>query len=282
MNYFDLHCDTPLKCYKEKLFPDSEKLSVYFSAAKKFDNWYQTFAIWINDDTPEPFILYKKMLEDFKSKLKSKPDNLNPILAVEGGAMLENDIERTLILKEDNIKFLTLTWNGENSIAGGSQTDQELTEFGKRVIKRLNNYKIACDLSHINEKSFYPAIQLSDYPLATHSNCYSLCNHPRNLKDEQIKLIAEKGGIIGLNFYPAFLCGDVYEAIYQNIFYLADKGYENNIAIGSDFDGADMNEKLDNISKVSDLYHFLYEKKLDKKLLGKIFFENAQNFVAKL
>ena len=63
--------------------------------------------------------------------------------------------------------------------------------IGKKAIKKMNNLKIGCDLSHINEKGFYSAIEIADFPLATHSNCYEICPHKRNLKMDQIKLIAE-------------------------------------------------------------------------------------------
>jgi len=282
MDYFDLHSDTPFKHYQNRLRNTTDKISIPFEEAALFDNWHQTFAIWIDDAATKPFELYQNILADFNKKLESKPSNLTPVLAVEGGAVLENDIERTEILKNDKIKFLTLTWNGENNIAGGSKTEKGLTDFGKKVIKRLNRYRIACDLSHINEKSFYSAIEISDFPIATHSNCFSICPHKRNLKDEQIKLIAEKGGVVGINFYPVFLGDNVFENIYQNIFHICDMGYENIIAIGSDFDGADMHESLDSISKIPSLYHFLSTKGFNKELLNKIFFENAEKFVAKL
>ena len=218
---------------------------------------------------------------DFKLKLKTAPKNLNPIFAVEGGAVLENDSERLFILKEDGIKFLTLTWNGENSIAGGVDSDKELTGFGKNTIKTMNRLKIGCDLSHINQKSFLGAIEYAEFPLATHSNSKKICNHKRNLTDEQIKLICEKGSIIGLCFYPEFLGEDVFEKIYENIFHISDMGFENHIAIGSDFDGAKMDYKLEKLEKIPDLYAFLKIKGLDNGLLYKIFYENANNYIAK-
>lgn len=146
----------------------------------------------------------------------------------------------------------------------------------------MNNLKIGCDLSHINEKSFYSAIEYAAFPLATHSNSKKICNHKRNLTDEQIKLICEKGGIIGFCFYPKFLGGDVFEKLYENIFHIADMGFENHIAIGSDFDGAEMDKKLGKIEKVPDLYTFLKAKGLSDSLLHKIFYENANNYIAKL
>ena len=282
MNFFDLHCDTPYELYKKRLPFQNNILSVTPKDGESFDNWFQTFAVWIADDTPEPFSLYKNILSGIKEKLKTAPENLKPIFSVEGGAVLEKDLDRLEMLKEDSIKMLTLTWNGENSIAGGCKSQKDLTDFGKKVINRLNKLKIACDLSHLNKGSFYSAIELAEFPIATHSNCYEICSHPRNLTLEQIKLISERGGIVGLTFYPPFLGENVFEGIYENIIFLCDKGLENHIAIGSDFDGGQMDKTLDNISKIPSLYAFLGEKGIKKPILDKVFFENAYDFIAKL
>ncbi len=282
MNFFDLHCDTPYECYKQNEKFYVNRLAVSGKGGERFDNWKQVFAVWIKDDVLNPWRLYKDILNNFKEKLRQKPENLTPYFAVEGGAVIENDIDRLYALKQDGISLLTLTWNGENTLAGGVDSQKGLTAFGKKVIKEMNRLKIGCDLSHINEKGFFEAIETADFPLATHSNCKEICFHKRNLTLEQIKLIAEKKGVIGLCFYPSFLGENVYDKIYQNIFYLCDKGFENNIAIGSDFDGAEMDKKLDNISKIPHLYNFLKCRGLKKELLYKIFYKNADNFIAKL
>lgn len=282
MNFFDLHCDTPYECYTKNQEFKSNTLAVSSDKGVVFDKWYQTFAIWIKDDTEKPFELYKNILKDFKKKLNCSSKNLTPIFAVEGGAVIENDTDRLYQLKNDGIRFLTLTWNGENRIAGGINSDSSLTDFGEKVIEKMNRLKIACDLSHLNEKSFLKAIQLAENPIATHSNCKAVFEHPRNLSDTQIKLIAQKGGIIGLCPYPQFLGGEVFYSMYRNILHILRMGFEDNIAIGSDFDGAKMDSRLDSIDKIPDLYTYLREKGLEIRLLNKFFFENANNFIAKL
>ena len=283
MKYFDLHCDTPTRCFRENQRFFSNTLDISGEKGKCFEKWVQTFAVWINEEEKTPWQFYLDVLKDFKEKLKEAPDNLTPVFAVEGGALIENDIDRLYIMKRDEIRFLTLTWNGANTIGGGVKTDKDLTDFGKDVIRKMNKLSIGCDLSHINRKGFYKAIEIAEKPLATHANCYELCNHPRNLDLTQISLIAEKGGIIGLCMYPEFLAdGDVFQRLYENICLLCDKGFENNIAMGSDFDGADMDKKLNNISKVPNFYRFLEEKNLGKELLDKIFYNNAEKFLENL
>lgn len=279
MNYFDLHCDTPYECYFKKQDFFENNLAVSGEKGAVFENWKQVFAVWIRDEQDKPYTLYKAILKDFKEKLKGKPDNLTPYFSVEGGAVIEDDIDRLYELKKDGICALTLTWNGENRIAGGSKTDKGLTDFGKRVIREMNSLNMLCDLSHLNEKSFYSVIELADYPIATHSNCCAVFDCPRNLNDNQLKRIAEKGGIVGLCFYPGFLGGNVSQKLYENIFHFLELGMENNIAIGSDFDGADMANGLCDISKIPLLYDKLLQKGINKPILDKIFYKNAENYL---
>ena len=282
MNFFDLHCDTAFELLEQNTTLTNTDLAVNFQGSNHFENWFQTFAIWIDDTLENPFELYQKTLENLKEKLKHKPQNLTPIFSVEGGKLIENDLKRLDFLKEDGIKFLTLTWNGENAIGGGCKSDKSLTDFGKKVILKLNHLKIATDLSHANKKTFYSAIEISDFPIATHSNCFDIHPHERNLTLEQMRLIAQKDGIIGLTFYPPFLGENIFEKIYKNIYYLCENELENHIAIGSDFDGAKMSKKLDTINKIPDLYEFLANKGLKWGLLDKIFFENGYKFIEKL
>ncbi len=279
MNFFDLHCDTPYRCYTEKIDPSNNALAVSFDKGKGFDKWYQCFAVWINDNVENPYRFYKSVLADFKQKLKSKPENLTPILTVEGGSLIEDDIDRVSRIANDGIKVLTLTWNGENSIAGGANTDVGLKDFGRRVIYELNHQKMICDLSHLNKRSFYGAIEIADFPCVTHSSIEFVNAHRRNIDDNQLKLLLQKNGIFGLCFYPEFLGqGSAFENIYKNIYHILDLGYEDNLCIGSDFDGAYMSHELSDVSDIESLYSFLKSKKINENILNKIFFDNAYNY----
>ena len=279
MNYFDLHCDTPYECYRQKQPFSENSLALSAKNGRCFEKWKQVFAVWIRDDEKEPYRLYKRIIADFKEKLSDCPENLTPYFAVEGGAVIEDDPERIADLKEDGVRFFTLTWNGENRIAGGVSSRAGLTDFGREVIDRLNRERICTDLSHLNDRSFYEAVRCAEYPLATHSNCRSVCNVVRNLKDDQIRLIAEKGGLIGLCFYPPFLCGEVFDALYCNIGHLCKMGLEDYVAIGSDFDGAEMSDEVKSLSDVPVLYAKLTEMGLTDRVLRKVFYENADRYI---
>lgn len=279
MNFFDLHCDTAYKMFLTKQGFKTNQLAVSAQNGDFFEKWYQTFAVWLPEELENPFEFYRLVLANLKQNLCGK---VNPVFAVEGGSLIENNLDRLHCLKNDGIKFLTLTWNGENAIAGGVKSEKGLTDFGKKVINEMNQLNIKIDLSHLNEKSFFDVIDLAEKPLATHSNCRAVCDVSRNLTDQQIKLICEKGGIIGLNFYPVFLGNNFYEKIYQNIFHLCEMGFENQIAIGSDFDGADMPCQMENITKIPSLYEKLKDRGLNEALLYKIFYKNAYDFYLNL
>ncbi len=282
MKYYDLHADTPYECYQkgEGLF--SHSLAVNIEASALFDYWHQTFAFWIPDNEPKPYLLYRRMLDDFKKKCKGLPDNFSYSFSVENGNLLERNIGRLYELKNDGVKMLTLTWNGENLIAGGSKTDKGLTRFGKSVIREMNKLSMVADVSHLNDRSFFAAINTADRVIASHSLCRSVFEHQRNLTDEQIRLIAQKGGLIGVCFFPGFLGGDTFIKIYEHISHLLDMGLENNIAIGSDFDGAAMDTRLATTADIPKLYFTLSEMGITDRVLDKIFYQNAKEYMLNL
>lgn len=282
MNYFDLHCDTAYECcFKNKEFIKND-LAVSADKGAAFEKWSQVFAVWVRDDAEQPYKLYRTVLDEFKKKLNGISGNLTPYFAVEGGAVIGRDSDLLYTLKNDGVKYLTLTWNGENRIAGGSKTEKGLTRFGREVIKKLNSLKICCDLSHLNDKSFFAAIEQAEYPIASHSNCRAVCDVKRNLTDEQLKLIGQRNGIIGLCFYTKFLGGDTVEKLYENICHTAELGLEDNISVGSDFDGAETGNPVKTVSGVPALYQALFEKGIGGDLLDKIFYKNAQNYFDKM
>ncbi|MBQ8204059.1 MAG: membrane dipeptidase [Clostridia bacterium] len=279
MKYFDLHCDTPYRCFEEGLDFSSLQLAVRCGCENFFEEYNQCFAVWIADDTESPFKKYRQTLDSFKKKLGESGSKIKPVFTVEGGAVLEGNSDNLYTLKNDGIRALTLTWNGKNEIASGVGEIGGLTPFGREAVRLMNSLDIFCDLSHLNKESFYGALDVAKHPFASHSCCDDVFGHRRNLDENQLKELISKGGIIGLCLYPQFLGeGEVFENIYRHLFYLLDKGYENHIAIGSDFDGADMDKSLDSAAKIPSLYLFLEQKGINKGIIDKIFYENAKNF----
>ena len=130
---------------------------------------------------------------------------------IEGGTAIGNNLDNINELKKLGVAYIGLTWNNSNNI-GTSASDEHktgkggLTEFGKKVIKRMNETGVLVDVSHLGEKSFWDVIETTNSPIiASHSNCYAINPHYRNLTDEQIKAIAKTGGIIMINFHDPFV-----------------------------------------------------------------------------
>lgn len=145
----------------------------------------------------------------------SKQKKLAVLFGVEGGHMIENDLSKLDALYKRGVRYMTITWNNSTDWATSALDEttrvdslkhKGLTDFGKQIIKRMNELGMVVDLSHVGEQTFWDAIATTTKPvLVSHSCVYNLCQHRRNLKDEQIKAVAKNGGVIHLNFYSGFL-----------------------------------------------------------------------------
>jgi membrane dipeptidase len=137
------------------------------------------------------------------------------LIGVEGGTAIENNLDNINKLYEMGVRYIGLTWNNSNVIASSAKDETEkgkkggLTDFGKKVIQRMNELGMMIDVAHLGENSFWDVAELSTQPIfSSHSNAYSINPHFRNLTDEQIKAVAKSGGVIQVNFYDEFLDKD--------------------------------------------------------------------------
>src|SRR5438105_1758874 len=131
------------------------------------------------------------------------------LMGVEAGHAIENSLEKLDSLYRLGVRYMTLTWNNGNDWAGSS-TDPErhggLTSFGRQVVGRMNQLGMLVDVSHVSDATFRDVLATTTRPvIASHSSCRALAHHPRNLSDQQLRAIAENGGVVGINFYPVFL-----------------------------------------------------------------------------
>lgn len=143
-------------------------------------------------------------------------------------------------------RYVSLCWNDENAYAGGCKTDVGIKKAGYKFIKRLNENKIPLDLAHASRKTFFDGIEKADGVLCSHAAFDFVNPHVRNLSYEQIKLIIERGGIIGLTFVGYFLLSkgrssraSAVEAFYKNVDSYLQKFGDEGLCIGSDFYGSD-------------------------------------------
>ncbi|MGN0499070.1 MAG: dipeptidase [Acutalibacteraceae bacterium] len=295
MRYFDLHCDTLYRAVTENRNLLDNDFHISLKYKDSFEKWVQCFAVWIPDDITldEAQDLYKKAVRRFKIDSlnnslsvydgKGFANKMTAVLTVEGGRLIGNDLQNIKRLADDNVKILTLTWNGDNQIGCGAQTENDtgLTQFGKEVIRELEKNKIVVDVSHLSDRSFYDTAENSSAPfIASHSNSRTICSHRRNLTDEQFKIIRDRGGIVGLNFYRDFLsCGNSgIKDIVKHAEHFLSLGGENTLAMGSDFDGCDMPDDICGIADVPKIHNEFLRLNYSETLVKKIFWGNAANF----
>lgn len=144
-----------------------------------------------------------------------RQDKLVSLIGVEGGHMIEDDIAKLENLARIGMKYMTLTWNNSTSWASSARDETNnpdslkqkgLTDFGKQVVRKMNELGVIVDLSHTGEQTFYDAIATTIKPvILSHSSVWSICPVFRNVKDEQIKAVAKNGGVICINFYSGFI-----------------------------------------------------------------------------
>ena len=166
------------------------------------------------------------------------------MLGIENGLAIEGSIDRLRHFAERGIVYMTLCHNGDNDIcdsARGNNLHGGVSKFGEEVIKEMNRLGVLVDLSHASEESFYDAIEISQSPIVcSHSSCRSLCDHPRNLTDEQMRRLAQTGGVMQVTLYNGFLKKDGQATILDAINHLEHAirimGIEH-VGIGTDFDG---------------------------------------------
>lgn len=233
-------------------------------------------------------VLQVRTAEDAGNVLKHKAATL---LAIEEGGAIDGSLEALRCLYELGVRAMTLTWSNRNDIADGineEATGSGLTLFGKQVVAEMNRLGMLVDVSHISTAGFWSVIETSTKPvIATHSNAKSLCAHPRNLNDEQIKALAQNGGLAGITFAGQFLEEDwrnaCIESVYKHIDYILNLiGNDDHIGFGSDFDG--ISHPPYNIQGVQD-YKPLIEylsKYYSDETINKITHQNVINLLQKV
>lgn len=233
-------------------------------------------------------VLQVRTAEDAGNVLKHKAATL---LAIEEGGAIDGSLEALRCLYELGVRAMTLTWSNRNDIADGineEATGSGLTLFGKQVVAEMNRLGMLVDVSHISTAGFWNVIETSTKPIiATHSNAKSLCSHPRNLNDEQIKALAQNGGLAGITFAGQFLEEDWHnaciESVYKHIDYMLNLiGNDDHIGFGSDFDG--ISHPPYNIQGVQD-YKPLIEylsKYYSDETINKITHQNVINLLQKV
>jgi membrane dipeptidase len=231
----DTHNDAVSACIEKKVSLDQDLTGINHSDLKRFKEGgvdYQLFSIFCDGEKKNPYAFAMREMDTIDAVAARHPDKMvvaknwkqieqalkeGKLVAqygVEGGHMIEDDLNKLDTFYKRGARYMTLTWNNSPSWAS-SHTDEKdpkytghkgLNTFGKEVIKRMNKLGIIVDISHVGEATFWDAIHTTTKPvIASHSNAYAICGVSRNLKDEQIKAVGKNGGVIHLNFYSAFV-----------------------------------------------------------------------------
>lgn len=166
-------------------------------------------------------------------------------IGIENGYALGKNLQNISMFKEMGVSYITLCHNGDNDICDSARGKGEwggLSPFGKEVVAEMNRLGIMIDLSHAAESTFYDVLECSTAPvIASHSSVRALCDHPRNLTDEQLKAIARKGGVVQLCLYKGFINKDSEKAslsdAIRHLEYMINLIGIDHVGIGSDFDG---------------------------------------------
>ncbi|MCW9130972.1 dipeptidase [Bacillus paramycoides] len=263
MKIFDAHCDVLFQLWSakgKKDFQNDSQLHITFEQLKQRKGSIQCFAIYVPETVAyeNRFEVALQMIDIFHSEILSLPgmkfiqtkddinmlkqDEIGALLTLEGCEAIGKDAMKLRLFYRLGVRSFGLTWNYANLLADGALETRGagLTGFGRQVVQELNTLHVWTDLSHLNERSFWDVIEIAKNPIVSHSNCHQLCQHPRNLNDEQIRALIKKNSIIGVTFVPQFLTNERQANItdiLRHVEYICSLGGEKNTGFGSDFDG---------------------------------------------
>lgn len=315
MQIIDLHCDTIMHFYDGLHLSDMEQCHISINKLEKGQCMAQCFAIFVPTHesasrhgitcTAEEYFerAYSRYLEelalnrDFILPAYSAADvennyaagKMSSILTVEDGVTINGKLENIDDYFRKGVRMVALTWNYENSLGFPQSPDPELhkrglKEFGIEAIKYMNHVGIAVDVSHLSEGGFWDVINNTTKPfIASHSCAKALCSHSRNLTDEQLKALASKGGVCGINYMAGFLHNvnggpkDKFsgiEEVVAHLRHMANVAGVDTLALGSDYDGINSTLEWGDYSGNQQIVHAL-EKVFSSEDVEKICYKNA-------
>lgn len=307
-SYVDLHCDTLLRTLREdssllyendgmqslKLMQEAKQMcqffAIFFPARREDrvtpmppdDEFFRILRDNLHKEVGKygDFIAiahnYDEIMSNWSKGLSSA------VLTVEDGRLVNGSMEKLCFLYEQGVRAIALTWNFANCFGYPNSKDAEimskgLTDFGKGAIEEMNRLGILVDVSHLSDGGFYDVAKLSKRPfIASHSNCRALTPHQRNLTDEMIKILAEHGGVSGINFCPAFISADIeskksrVEDLVAHVLHFIKVGGEDCVGIGTDFDGIEGELEIAHPTQMSLLFDALEKKGVTPRQLDKL------------
>lgn len=319
MKIIDMHCDTiselfystkngtPQNLKKNNLHIDIEKM-------KKSGYMLQSFAMFTElDKVDNPFDHVIKLIDRFYQEIEDNScdisvinsysdiiDNeasgkISAMLTIEEGACCKGNIEYLHTLYRLGARMMTLTWNYSNELGnpniptngystGEFDGSKGLTKKGFEFIAEMERLGMIIDVSHLSDKGFFDIVTHTTRPfVASHSNSRTVCDHLRNLTDDMIKIIGERGGVTGLNYFGLFLeagqdyknCVSRLEAMAKHARHITNVGGIGCLGLGSDFDGIDGILEMSDCSKLDLLENALRKEGFSTSEIEAIFYKNV-------
>ncbi|MCD6519266.1 MAG: dipeptidase [Anaerolineae bacterium] len=226
--------------------------------------------------TGHPARIVRTTADILQAKAEGKPAI---IMAIEHADCVERSLNVLRILYELGIRSIGLTHNISSQAADGCMEAREgvgLTQFGVQLVREMNQLGMLVDLAHVSPSAFFHALEVSEKPVIfSHGNARALCDHPRNLTDEQLKALAQKGGVIGLSFVPFFVDAEKpsLDRFLDHIDHIADIAGIEVIGLGSDFDGG--GTLLTDATEMPRITEGLYRRGYTEEQIRKILGENT-------
>lgn len=316
INYIDFHCDTLMKAWmgrKKDIFAPGGMVSL--NGLREGGCRAQFFAIFMPPVNlkkiaglflPKDEAYIEKNLQIFQNTLERWPDilaaaksmediranwtqgKISGILTLEDGRAVNGKIENLERFYDRGIRLISLTWNHANCFGFPNSSDNAvmekgLTDFGKEAVIRMNELGMLVDVSHLSDGGFRDVAALCKKPfVASHSNCRSLNPHPRSMTDDMIRTLADKGGVMGVNFGPEFLTENVKakesraQAIAAQLRHMIKIGGEDCPAIGTDFDGIGGRLEIGSPGQMPRLFETLEKSGFTAGQIEKIAYRNGE------
>lgn len=309
--YIDMHCDTLFKALKngkefiingngmqsiDKMKAANQLcqfFAIYFPPAEELQpltdiEYFNTLRNYLKDVT-EDNRNGIGLIHNYNEMVSNKAiGKLLAMLTIEDGRIVDGKMENIYKLKQEDVSVIGLTWNYENCFGFPNSTDKNIMQkglkpFGIQAVEEMNRIGMLIDVSHLSDGGFYDVAKYSKKPfIASHSNCRELVNHPRNITNDMIKVLAESGGVAGLNMVPYFTdtafnahgimerTKTSVEMLVNHVLHFINIGGEDCIGIGTDFDGMEGTLEIDNPTKMHLLFDALKTKGITSRQLDKI------------
>ena len=268
---YDLHCDTLMKLGKDGNL-DGGKAMVTLEGLRQGGVALQCFADFVPTGMFPQFcrralsgLMFRKLYRNYRAMMARHGDALFPVLCaadldragkdgkigvlltIEDGGVMGDRLEKIREYYDLGVRLVTLTWNHPNYIGYPHSGDPEamargLTDYGRQAVGEMERLGMVIDVSHGSDALFFQVAEIAEKPfVASHSNARAVCGHTRNMRDDMIRLLADKGGVMGLNIGPEFLADGAaasrVEDMVRQILHIRRVGGSGVLALGSDFDG---------------------------------------------